>query len=164
MSKEDFRVYIALLKSLAKHKAYVLIAGIKLGVPIRLLIIHDWRKLTKQEFKCYAHEFYGSSMGNSVYAHAWLHHENFSPHHPGHWIPRTGKYKNKPLEMPEVHAREMIADWMGANKANRDSWDMVDWLNENFIGIRLHENTRDKIILILIMELGYRYINEVWCR
>jgi len=121
------------LWSVLRHKWYVLVAGRRLGdIPLWRLIIHDWSKFMPAEFMHYARKFQGTVTPtvNQAFTIAWLHHENFNPHHPGYWIPRSGRFANIRLEMPETYVREMVADWMGASKTYTGSWDMSDWLNK----------------------------------
>lgn len=46
------------LKYLARHKWYVLHAGLKLNVPLWRLIVHDWSKLTPIEWFAYTDYFF----------------------------------------------------------------------------------------------------------
>ena len=145
--------YFLFLKSLLRHKWYVLRAGRLTGVPLWRSLIHDWNKFTPSEFGRYARNFQGdySKSPNDrdrvslEFTLAWLHHENRSPHHWGYWIPRTGQSAGKPLPMPETHVREMIADFMGASKAYTDSWGIAAWLNRAGPEMRLHSDTVETI-------------------
>lgn len=144
--------YIDYLKSLLLHKWYVFVAGRYVGVSIWQLLIHDLSKFSPAEFRTYGRYSSTKEGRESVeFAAAWLHHENHNPHHWGYYIPRSGKYANQPLPMPDRYIREMIADWMGAGRLYKGHWDIVDWLNENFPGFRdkLHSKTIVGIFLIL---------------
>lgn len=142
------------LYSLMRHINFVREAGRKIGVPENQLVCHDESKFTEWEFPHYARKFHGANDDPEGFARAWLHHENSNPHHWGYWIPRSGKYAGQPLEMQHYYALEMVADWMGANMAYQNTWDMTEWLNENFMKIRLHPNTRLGVANIL-NEIGY---------
>ena len=172
-------MYRKYLKSLLAHKWYVFLAGIKTGVPLWRLVIHDLSKFSPAEFKAYAQNFFASDdfknqenlgafekysvseaapFGHFVderFALAWLHHENHNPHHWGYWISRSGKYR-KPLPMPETYVREMVADWMGASRGYTGSWDMNEWLTKNLPNLKdkMHGNTRYLVSQIL-SEKGY---------
>jgi hypothetical protein len=174
-------MYIKFLKSLLAHKWYVFLAGLKTGVPIWRLIVHDWQKFTHWEFGAYAQNFFPpDGLNNSEtldalarykvaelapfghfakerFAYAWLHHENTAPHHWGYWIARSGKYTG-PLPMPETYVREMVADWMGASKAYTGSWNMDEWLSKNWPQFqdKLHRETAELLHGILV-ELGYAF-------
>lgn len=173
-------IYIKFLKSLLWHKWYVFLAGLKTGVPLWRLIVHDWQKFTPQEFPYYARHFFGvddeyknnetmeafqkygvveaapfGHFEDERFALAWLHHENTAPHHWGYWIARSGKYQ-KPLPMPETYIREMIADWMGAERAYGGTWNMEKWLSKNWTGItkNMHHRTVNRLHGLLV-EFGY---------
>ena len=150
-------------ESLQQHIAYVQEAGRKLGVPESLLAVHDDSKFTAAEFPHYARQFHDGGGDDEGFARAWLHHENVNPHHWGYWIPRSGKYAGKPLEMPQIYVREMIADWMGANRAYEGTWNMAQWLSTKGPGLKLHESTATMIHAILEDDLGYRFTdNAPW--
>lgn len=140
-------IYFKFLKQLLKHKYYVFKVGLKLKVPIHRLILHDWQKFTPKEFGVYARNFCGDYTNSPVdreiikgeFAYAWLHHENSADHHWGYWVPRSGKNINKPLEMPEVCVREMVADWYGASMAYTGEYEVMEWFNTG--NMNLHKNT-----------------------
>lgn len=151
-------MYYSYMKSLLEHKRYVIKAGRVLKVPLWRLLVHDWQKFTRWEFKQYARFYHGDELPADYivldYYYAWLHHENTAPHHWGYWIPRSGEYVNKPLPMPETYVREMVADWLGAGRAYTGKWDMSEWLNQNLMSMRMHVTTRNKVIMVL-QEIGY---------
>lgn len=164
------KVRLRFLKSLILHKWYVLLAGLRLGdIPLWRLIIHDWSKFGTWEFDRYAANFFGDYSKSAVdrndldeeFAVAWLHHENFNPHHVGYWIPRTAQYKNMPLRMPDTFVREMVADMMGASMAYTGSWDMTDWLDDNLAShmYLMHPDSSDLLLEILATR-GYDYAKE----
>ena len=173
-------MYLKFLKSLLWHKWYVFLAGLRTGVPIWRLIVHDWQKFTPQEFGAYARHFFGvddeyknnetllafqkygvveaapfGHFEDERFALAWLHHENTAPHHWGFWIARSGKYR-KPLPMPETYVREMVADWMGASKTYTGNWNMSSWLAKNGMGLdsNMHRETVS-LVWNVLEEVGY---------
>ena len=175
------------LKSVLTHKWFVFLAGLKTGVPIWRLIIHDWQKFSHWEFGAYAQNFFGDDNLNNRetidafqkysvaelapfghfakerFALAWLHHENTAPHHWGYWIPRSGKYTGA-FPMPETYVREMVADWMGASRAYTGSWNMAEWLSNNGprMESKMHQETVRMVHDVLI-ELGYIFTdNAPW--
>jgi hypothetical protein len=88
-----------------------------------------------------------------------LHHQNANPHHWEYWLTRSGNGvktgRGVVLKMPEKYVREMVADWMAASRAYTGSWDMTQWLRENFYEkILLHPESR-KVARDLLHELGY---------
>jgi hypothetical protein len=153
------------LKSLLLHKWYVFRGGRMLGgIPLWRLIVHDWSKFGTWEFSRYAANFFGDYTKSSVdrasisedFAIAWLHHENFNPHHVGYWIPRTAQFKGIPLRMPDTFVREMVADWLGASRAYTGSWDMTEWLDKNFDRHTTLMHPRSVTYLRLVLhEIGY---------
>lgn len=155
-------VYLRFIWSLLRHKWFVLRAGRLTGVPLWRLIIHDSSKFLPDEFTLYAKNFHGdySNSPNDRaqvsldFTYAWLHHENHNPHHWGYWIPRSGKFANVPLPMPETYVREMIADCMGASRVYTNSWDIAVWLNKNGPNWKIHDETLEHIWTVMI-ELGY---------
>lgn len=122
-------------KYVCKHKWFVFRAGLKTGVPLWRLIIHDWSKFTPAEWGPYANRFFGGRSGvedkeadPNEFKLAWLHHVHNNPHHWEHWILR-GKDSGREhvFDMPEKIAREMVADWMGAGRAINGSWNIEEW-------------------------------------
>lgn len=139
------------LKKLLRHKWSVFQAGIRLGVPIWQLIIHDWHKFRPDEWLPYARTFEGKTtidrQPNPEFAIAWLLHQNRAPHHPEYWVSRSGRIKG-PLPMPERYIREMVADWLGASKVYDGKWprslESWDWFQKNFEKMALHEHSKER--------------------
>jgi hypothetical protein len=157
-------IYLRHMLSLLKHKWWVLVAGVNLGVPLWRLLVHDWHKFLPAEFGPYARHWHLRGEGaerphDPGFTYAWLHHENHGAHHWGYWIPRSGKKAFLPLPMPETYVREMVADWLGASRVYTGSWDMTDWLARNLDRMTLHPLTRARVDAVLV-ELGYRYAQE----
>jgi hypothetical protein len=67
--------HLKYLKYIVRHKAFVLVAGIKLRVPIVQLITHDWSKFLPSEWFPYVAHFYGD-------------YPEFDPTDPLKWINR----------------------------------------------------------------------------
>jgi len=127
-------------ESLHLHVRYVRQAGeIVGGIPDELLYTHDASKFTGAEAEHYARQFHGDKGDPHGFAMAWLNHIHNNPHHwqyyifPDGYAPEGSKSEGGAMPMPEVYVREMVADWMGASFAYTGSWDMSDWLNENFV-------------------------------
>src|SRR5688572_29402107 len=110
----------------ARHKWFVLRAGLKTKAPLWRLLIHDWSKLTPAEWRPYVRTFYGRTPGPVELRHrfhgrpndernladwkadraaafdkAWLHHQHRNPHHWQHWLLREDDGDLKTLPMPE---------------------------------------------------------------
>lgn len=106
-----------------QHKWFVLIFGLRLGVPLWQLIIHDLSKFSRHEAPHYGRKFFGDASDPLGFARAWLHHQNANPHHWEYWIPRTihnrqssSATPNTSMRMPERYVREMVADWLAASR------------------------------------------------
>lgn len=161
-------------EALHLHKKYVLEAGLIVGgIPDERLFNHDASKFTEAEFPHYARQFHGDKGDPAGFAKAWLHHVHHNDHHWQYWLfgagfsPYDGGVEHSgALPMPEVCIREMVADWMGAEMAYRNSWDMTKWLNRNLdfgdlatSRIRLHSDTAS-ILFGILCSIGYREIDN----
>ena len=140
------------------HKWFVFRAGLKIGVPLYQLLVHDLSKYTPAELPHYGRQFYGDKSDPVGFNIAWLHHQNVNAHHWEYWIPRTTHYAgdlvpNQPIKMPEKYAKEMAADWMGASRAYEGNWptnfDEWGWFQTNFHTLDLHPRTRREMYHIL---------------
>lgn len=80
------------LKYVLRHKWFVLVAGIKIGVPIHLLILHDMSKFRPFEWFAYARTFHAPDgtgqykLDGTGFDVAWLHHQNHNKHHWQYWL------------------------------------------------------------------------------
>lgn len=127
-----------------RHKYYVFIECCKLGIWWRG-ITHDMSKFSPQEFFPYMQKFYGKKKGTG-FKRAWQSHVNHNSHH---WqfhvaidgVDINGKPIFTPLEMPEVDAKECVADWLGMHKTIK-SRHPLEWYNKNKDKILLHPSTR----------------------
>lgn len=130
------------LKSLMIHKWWVFVAGVRIGVPLWRLIIHDASKFSRAEFMPYARYFSGkprTPKAKADFDRAWPHHQNRNTHHWQHWIlVYDDEGPNQSLPMPRNDLLEMVADWMGAGRAYTGTWDMAPWLEENLPRVRNH--------------------------
>src|SRR6266850_1400416 len=149
-------------KYLARHKWFVFVAGLRTGVPLWRLIIHDWSKFLPCEWFPYVESFYGPKPTNDTWKEAvrrkfdvaWLHHQHFNPHHWQHWVLREDDGQTKYLEMPDNFAREMVADWCGAGRAITGKWEVWKWYAKNRERILLHPVTRDIVDTLIEIEQG----------
>lgn len=165
------RAYWHFIWSAIRHKWFVLLAGIRLNVPLWQLLTHDLSKFTNSEFVGYvllpprdnsgAHIFdTAANPGN--FATAWLHHQNRNQHHWEYWMIRsdhTSGAISGCLPMPDRYLREMIADWMGASRAYTGSWDMREWLLSKLPRTQLHPETHQTTMAYL-QQLGYTPTKE----
>lgn len=79
------------LKYVLKHKWFVFVAGLKLGVPVWMLILHDWDKFLPDEWFPYARTFYKPDgtkqyVESVEFAHAWMLHQHRNKHHWQYWL------------------------------------------------------------------------------
>lgn len=145
-------------ESLARHIAYVQEAGEKVGVRVAQLAMHDNSKYQIEEFPHYARSFHGDRGDPAGFAVAWLHHQNFNPHHWEYWITRSDHSKssvNGCLPMPESYVREMVADWMGASMTYTGKWEIDEWCTKNAPNMRMHPDTWQRLGEVL-REMGYK--------
>lgn len=137
------------------HKWYVLLAGVRLGVPLWALIIHDWTKWRRAEWQPYVQHFYDGGAwrerpdARAAVEAAQLMHVTTNPHHWQYWQGR---------EMPHVYVREMLADWESANRVRRRllPWlggdappSVTAWYAAHSTTITLHPRTRAMVELLL---------------
>lgn len=153
-------------KYLFRHKLFVLIAGIKYGVPIWRLLIHDWSKFMLIEWVAYRDFFYGERGpdGNrrpevkAAFKRAWLHHIHLNPHHWNAWT-NLDTDGVSVLPMPEKYWREMLADWYGAGRAITGEWRAGEWFDENEGKIVLHPDTKTMVVAGLLhakLQFGWK--------
>ena len=137
----------------ARHKWFVLRAGLKTRAPLWRLLIHDWSKLSVAEWRPYVASFYGKAGRTPevrrAFDAAWLHHQHRNPHHWQHWILRKDDGDTKALLMPDKLVREMVADWMGAGRAITGKWEVAEWYAANASKIVLHPASRTQVEAII---------------
>lgn len=131
-----------------KHKWFVFVAGISLGVPLWRLMLHDWTKFLPWNLVAYNRQFFGKADRPEQFVRAWLRHQNAHDHHWEWWIPRTGHNRcqppypdTEPLPMSVAAVREMVADWMGASRAYEGRWPTAanwPWLRSHLCLILPH--------------------------
>jgi len=129
-----------------RHKWFVAVEGVKLRVSIWHLIWHDWTKFLPLEMVSYACTFRaedgtGQYKPHADFNRAWNQHEKMHKHHWQYWVLIMDTGDVVPLEMPDRHRREMLADWRGAGMALGKP-DTKAWYLANRERIKLHEETR----------------------
>lgn len=145
-----------------KHKWFVFLAGLKIGVPFWRLITHDLSKFSRAECPPCGCQVFGDKGDPEGFIRAWIHHQNTNDHHWEYWIPRTGHTRclppyldGEPVRMPRAAVEEMIADWFGASRAYEGGWPVNNkwkWLDNSWPKIRknLHPATELDVISILL--------------
>lgn len=58
---KSLKPHLAYLRYVLKHKWFVFRAGMRFGVPLWRLIVHDFSKFSRAEWGAYVHNFYGES-------------------------------------------------------------------------------------------------------
>lgn len=85
------RRYLQYLKYVLRHKWFVFVECLKLGVPVWIAVLHDWDKFLPDEFIPYARTFYkpdGSKqyVGSVDFTKAWMKHQHRNKHHWQWWL------------------------------------------------------------------------------
>ena len=134
------QTYLEYLGYVIRHKWYVFIECIKVGIPLQGLF-HDISKFVPDEFIPYAKYFYGT-IAQDVFDIAWLKHQKRNKHHWQYWILREDDGDTKILPMPLKYMKEMLADWRGAGKAQGYGDNTEEWYNKNKDKMMLHHSTK----------------------
>jgi hypothetical protein len=137
------RPHLRYASYVARHKWFVLRAGLGTGAPLWRLVIHDWSKMSHAEWTPYVKTFYDAERASpEAFDAAWLHHQHRNPHHWQHWLLREDDGLTKTLQMPEPLVREMVADWMGAGRAITGKWGVEAWYCSSKHKMQLHPKTQ----------------------
>lgn len=138
-----------------KHKWFVFLACLKLKVSLKQAILHDMSKFSEDEYPFYQRYFFGDIKDKTDFDIGWNHHWMNNPHHWEYWQYSRVQGYIPPLDMPEKFIREMIADWMGAGRAYKGSWDIKEWLTKNFPTMKLSPATRVIVQQLVKQNLGF---------
>ena len=148
-----------------QHKWFVLLAGLKVGVPIWQLLIHDWVKFLPIEWGPYVHAkfepggtrrvlrdasgAYNPAAQSEAFQRA-LHHHLREKHHPEAWVllGRDGTLKPQPI--PERYLRETAADWMAMARArgNKSALEYYE-AEQAWVQLMMHPESARKLGVIL---------------
>lgn len=143
--------YLYYGKDCLRHKWFVFLAGVELGVPLLSLILHDWDKFTPRMFIAYARCF-RKPNGEKQYeesdefSYTWNRHQKINKHHWQSSLLTWDRGDTVALPMDENDIKEMVADWIGAGRAY-GSTDTVAWYLER-IGtpkLVLHPRTQNRV-------------------
>lgn len=150
------------LSYVIRHKWFVFLECCKAEI-IWQGIIHDVSKLRPSEFFPYANHFYGKNRngitegrdktgyykptdtGDADFDFAWLLHQKRNKHHWQWWILPEANGEVKILEMPLKYRKEMLCDWKGAGRAQRNKTSTKEWYQANKHKMQLAEHTREWI-------------------
>ena len=148
------RKLISYLSYVLRHKWFVFLECCKLGIPMRG-IFHDLSKFRPSEFFPYMN-YFGKDItkgrsktgyykpadthdNNSEYA--FFKHICRNQHHWQYYVMPIEKDEYRIIEIPLKYRKEMLADWLGAGKAQR-SRGIVAWWEENNHKLMLGPQTR----------------------
>lgn len=155
--------YLNFLAYLIRHKWFVFLECLRLGVPWQGLL-HDISKFLPDEFRAYA-DYYqrlrlcngeNPSIASEDDSHtlAWLVHQKRNRHHWQWWVLFGDRAEPTILPMPDRYIREMVADWRGAGMAQGQP-DTIGWYRANRERMLLHPSTRSQVESLL-----WHYKNE----
>jgi len=147
--------YFKYLSYIICHKWFVFVECCKLGIVWRG-IVHDLSKFRPSEFFPYVNYFYGKNKDENAFDKAWNYHQKKNKHHHQYWVLREDSGTVKVIEMPSKYWKEMVADWIGAGKAQGNP-DTKKWYLENRGKMILGKDTRLWIEAALDLDL-----NDVW--
>ena len=156
--------YIQYLNYVVRHKWYVFLECVKLGIPWRG-ITHDLSKFRPSEFFPYAAHFYGykkeitetrdktgyykpTDTGDPAFDKAWHYHAHRNRHHWQWHLQPTEDIANKVFEMEADDITEMVADWRGAGKAQGFAT-VKEWYKQNKNRMVFGPNTRREVEALL---------------
>lgn len=156
--------YLNFIWLFLRFKFYLIIAGLRLGVPFYMLLINDLSKLSPAQFGPYARKLYKQNDYdnyftqieiNEEYKEAQRIHYTTEKHHWDYYVSEPGEA----TEMPENCVREMLAGFFAASRTYNGHWDISGWLSENVAKMTFHPNTR-KRLYELLQESGYEIHSE----
>jgi hypothetical protein len=128
-------LYIRFVWRILHHKFWVIYYGLQVGgIPLGQLLVHDMSKFSRAEFAPKFRVQMLSLDKGDAWKSALDHHHAHNAHHWQYWT-RDGKAQL----MPEIYAREMLADWLAAEKTYRTG--MQKWFDGEYPRMRLHPET-----------------------
>ena len=150
MKRRNFQMkYLRYLSYVLRHKWFVFVECCRFGIPW-LGVIHDWKKFTPRSFCVYANHFYGDGQKDQSQKRdstgyykpyntgdkdfdmeVWKHCRDHK-HHWQYWIKPMDGGGCEPLPIPLKYRKEMLADWIGAGKAQGTTNTKEWWLNNSY--------------------------------
>lgn len=154
------KAHLRYLEYVLRHKWYVFIECVRLGIPW-LGIVHDWSKFLPDEWFPYVQHFHNpdgsprsvrdetgyykpTDTGDKEFDFAWLLHQKRNRHHWQWWTLSEDDGGVKVLAIPHRYCLEMLADWRGAGRA-QGTPDSRAWYLKNKSKLNLHPETRQWI-------------------
>ncbi len=119
------------LKYVLRHKWFVFVNCIKLGVPIWIAIAHDWDKFLPDEWLPYARCFYATDGSKQYvesvdFAHAWMLHQHRNKHHWQYWLWIQMDSQNCAIELRKTDY--LVWDRGNAQRVVKRNSGPNDWL------------------------------------
>lgn len=154
LRKNALKPHFVYLPYVLRHKWYVFWACRRLNVSLWQAFWHDWDKFLPGPWLAYVETFYtrdGRSryLETPAFTYAWNAHQKRNKHHWQYWLLTWDRGETVPLEIPEKHVREMVADWIGAGLAKNGQGDPRPWYTENGSEMILHPATRQMVEQLL---------------
>jgi hypothetical protein len=177
--------HIEYFKYVCKHKWFVFLACVKLGVPIWNALIHDWSKFTPAEWNGYANSFfnndgsrrdlkkpdgsYSLTKVKSEFTRAWHHHESHNPHHWGYWITFSADSKRYGIQSHgdgyPIFLYDFVENTRFEKEINDDGSFFVGGTNSAYnllVEIRDRLNRDSKIVAVQMPEIYVREMVADW--
>lgn len=147
----------ALYTVLIHHKWLIFWEGLRLGLPLPLLLLHDWSKILPDELLPMCRSFRLDSNGKYYWEHSEEQkkfqelHWSRNKHHWQRWV-RKGIAR----KIPDIYIREMVADWraVGLDPGNIP---LDEWYGNNRGKIILHPDSRRRLESLLAEGIGRTY-------
>lgn len=121
-------------------------------------IVHDLSKFKPSEFFPYANHFYSTertrqkngyykptNTNNEAFCFAWHLHQKRNRHHWSWWVLPEDGGGNRVFPIQEKYLKEMICDWLGARKAQKQKNSVPYWWKNYGHKFIFEHHTRTKI-------------------
>lgn len=169
------KAYAFYFTYLLKHKYHVFRACCKLGIPLRGLV-HDLSKFNPLEFFYCAPYFYAkwknkvayvphhpqkTPAPNEKYDLFWIKHKNKTKHHWQYWVSINDKGEIFSIPMSYKYVKEMVCDWYGANKVQKNTIDIDSWFELHKNVLYIDKQTEHYIYKALSELKAKRYYSNI---
>jgi hypothetical protein len=135
------------LRHVLRHKWLFAKEGLKLGVSVWRILVHDLDKFYPSEWGAHVRAFGSRGVHKYHYTpeffRAMLLHRHRNPHHWQHWILLKDDGEILPLAMDDAALLEMFCDWRASARAR--GGDVREWWSSNQAVVLLHPDTRAQL-------------------